>query len=172
MRIALYPGSFDPFHNGHLEIVETAAKMFDRVVVAPMRNPQKGTPLFTLDERTEMIQASVAHLGNVELESFSSLVVDLARRIGADVIVKGLRVSSDAEAELQQAQMNKAVAGVQTILIPSASEYSFIASKFVRDFARFGGADRVGSMVPGPVFCALKEKFSTSRPAAAGPVAR
>lgn len=160
MRIALYPGSFDPFHNGHLEIVEMAARMFDRVVVAPMRNPQKGVPLFSLEERTAMIEASVAHLTNVELESFSALVVDLARRIGADVIVKGLRVASDAEAELQQAQMNKAVAGVQTLFIPSASEHSFIASKFVRDFARFGGADRIGGMVPEPVFVALKEKFA------------
>jgi len=160
VRIALYPGSFDPFHNGHLEIVEMAARMFDRVVVAPMRNPQKGEQLFSLDERTAMIAASVAHLTNVELDSFSTLVVDLARRIGADVIVKGLRVASDAEAELQQAQMNKAVAGVQTLFIPSASEHSFIASKFVRDFARFGGADRIGTVVPEPVFVALKEKFA------------
>ena len=160
MRIALYPGSFDPFHNGHLEIVEMAAKMFDRVVVAPMRNLQKGEPLFTLDERLAMIEASIAHLDNVEMDSFSALVVDLATRIGADVIVKGLRVASDAEAELQQAQMNKAVAGVQTLFIPSASEHSFIASKFVRDFARFGGANRIGSLVPEPVFVALKEKFA------------
>jgi pantetheine-phosphate adenylyltransferase len=160
VRIALYPGSFDPFHNGHLEIVEMAAKMFDRVVVAPTRNPQKGEPLFTLDERLAMIEASIAHLDNVEIDSFSALVVDMATRIGADVIVKGLRVASDAEAELQQAQMNKAVAGVQTLFIPSASEHSFIASKFVRDFARFGGANRIGSLVPEPVFVALKEKFA------------
>ncbi|MGH9077321.1 MAG: pantetheine-phosphate adenylyltransferase [Acidimicrobiales bacterium] len=160
MRVALYPGSFDPFHNGHLEIVEMAAVLFDRVVVAPMRNPQKGPPLFTLDERAAMISESLAHLRNVELRSFSALVVDLARLVGADVIVKGLRVASDAEAELQQAQINKAVAGVQTLFIPSASEHSFVASKFVRDFARCGGAGRIGSMVPGPVFIALKEKFA------------
>lgn len=160
MRVALFPGTFDPFHNGHLEIVETAAKMFDRVVVAPMRNPQKGEPLFTLEQRLAMIEASVAHLPNVSLESFSALVVDLARKIGADVIVKGLRVASDAESELQQAQMNKAVAGIETLFIPCASERSFIASKYVRDFARFGGADRIGTMVPEPVFVALKEKFA------------
>lgn len=160
MRVALFPGTFDPFHNGHLEIVETAAKMFDRVVVAPMRNPQKGEPLFTLDQRVAMIEASVSHLPNVGLESFSALVVDLARTIGADVIVKGLRVASDAESELQQAQMNKATAGLETLFIPCASAHSFIASKFVRDFARLGGADRVGSMVPEPVFVALKEKFA------------
>ena len=111
MRTALFPGSFDPFHNGHLEIVETAAKLFDHVVVAPMRNPQKGDQLFDLEERKAMIAESILHLPNVTLDSFSALVVDLALRVDADVIVKGLRVSSDAEAELMQAQMNKARLG-------------------------------------------------------------
>jgi pantetheine-phosphate adenylyltransferase len=156
----LFPGSFDPFHNGHLEIVEIASGLFDRVIVAPMRNTQKGEPLFTLEERTQMITDSVAHLPNVTLSAFSSLVVDLARSVGADVIVKGLRVASDAEAELQQAQMNRRVAGIETLFIPSSSEYSFIASKYVRDFARFGGADRIGSTVPAPVLVKLKEKFT------------
>jgi pantetheine-phosphate adenylyltransferase len=160
VRTALFPGTFDPFHNGHLEIVETAAKLFDHIVVAPMRNPQKGEPLFTLEERRDMIAESVAHLPNVSLDSFSSLVVDLARRLGVDVIVKGLRVASDAESELQQAQMNKAVSSIETLFIPCSSEYSFIASKYVREFARFGGADRIGSMVPPPVFTKLKEKFA------------
>ena len=156
----MFPGSFDPFHNGHLEIVETAAKLFDHIVVAPVRNPQKGEPLFTLDERKDMIAESVAHVPNVSLDSFSSLVVDLARDLGVDVIVKGLRVASDAEAELQQAQINKAVSGIETLFIPCSSEYSFIASKYVREFARFGGADRIGAMVPPPVFTKLKEKFA------------
>ena len=160
MKTALFPGSFDPFHNGHLEIVEIASKVFDHVVVAPMRNTQKGEPLFTLQERMEMIAESVSYLDNVTLESFSSLVVDLARQVGADVLVKGLRVASDAEAELQQAQMNRRVAGIETVFIPSSSEYSFIASKYVRDFARFGGADRIGSTVPAPVLIKLKEKFA------------
>lgn len=160
MRTALFPGSFDPFHNGHLEIVETAAKLFDTLVVAAVRNPQKGEPLFTLEERTEMISDSVTHLPNVELASFSSLVVDLAREVDADVIVKGLRVASDAESELQQAQINKTVGGIDTLLIPCSSAYSFIASKYVREFARYGGLDRIGSIVPDPVFTKLKEKFS------------
>jgi pantetheine-phosphate adenylyltransferase len=161
LKTALFPGSFDPFHNGHLEIVEIASKIFDRVIVAPMRNTQKGEPLFTLQERIDMIAESVAYLDNVTLESFSSLVVDLARQVGADVLIKGLRVASDAEAELQQAQMNRRVAGIETVFIPSSSEYSFIASKYVRDFARYGGADRIGSTVPAPVLIKLKEKFAS-----------
>ena len=160
MRTALFPGTFDPFHNGHLEIVETAARLFDQIVVAPMRNPQKGEPLFSLQERMGMIADSVAHLPNVSLASFGSLVVDLAREVGADVIVKGLRVASDAESELQQAQMNKSVAGFETLFIPCSSEYTFIASKYVREFARYGGADRIGTIVPPPVFTKLKEKFA------------
>jgi pantetheine-phosphate adenylyltransferase len=160
LKTALYPGSFDPFHNGHLEIVEIASKLFDHVVVAPMRNTQKGEPLFTLEERIQMITDSVAHLPNVKLASFSSLVVDLAHDVGADVIVKGLRVASDAEAELQQAQMNRRVTGIETLFIPCSSEYSFIASKYVRDFARFGGAERIGATVPEPVLVKLKEKFA------------
>jgi len=155
----LFPGSFDPFHNGHLEIVEIAAKLFDHVVVAPMRNTQKGEPLFTLEERKQMITDSISHLPNVTLAFLSVLTVDLARELGADVIIKGLRVASDAEAELQQAQMNRRVAGIETLFIPSSSEYSFIASKYVRDFARFGGADRIGSTVPEPVLVKLKERY-------------
>jgi pantetheine-phosphate adenylyltransferase len=157
----LFPGSFDPFHNGHLEIVETAAKLFDHVVVAPMRNPQKGEPLFDLDERRAMIADSVSHLPNVTLDSFSALVVDLACRLDVDVIVKGLRVASDAEAELMQAQMNKAAASMETLFIPCSSSYSFIASKYVREFARYGGADRIGTMVPEPVFAKMKERFGS-----------
>ena len=160
MRTALFPGTFDPFHHGHLECVEIASKLFDHLVVAAMRNPQKGEPLFTLDERREMISESVAHLPNVTIASFSSLVVDLAREVGADVIVKGLRVASDAESELQQAQMNKAVSEMETLLIPCSFEYGFIASKYVREFARYGGADRIGTLVPAPVFVRLKEKFA------------
>ena len=160
MKTALFPGSFDPLHNGHLEIIETASGLFDSVVVAAMSNPQKGEPLFSLAERQAMIEESVAHLENVRTAFFTSLVVDLAREVGADVIVKGLRVASDFEYELQLAQMNEAISGVVTVFLPCASSRSFIASSLVREIARFGGAERVSSMVPPPVAKRLVEKFA------------
>jgi pantetheine-phosphate adenylyltransferase len=153
----LYPGSFDPVHNGHLEIVETASRLFDHVVVAAMRNPQKGEPLFDLDDRKAMLEESFAHLGNVEVTMFSSLVVDLCREMGTDFIVKGLRAVSDFESELQMAQMNHKISGVNTLFIPSASAHSFLASKLIREIARFGGD--VSDMVPRAVAVRLKEKY-------------
>ncbi len=157
MTSVLYPGSFDPVHNGHLEIVETASRLFDHVVVAAMRNPQKGEPLFDLDDRKTMLEESFAHLNNVEVTMFSSLVVDLARDMGTDFIVKGLRAVSDFESELQMAQMNHKISGVDTLFIPSASAHSFLASKLIREIARFGGD--VSDMVPKAVAERLKEKY-------------
>ncbi len=158
MTVVLYPGSFDPIHNGHVEIVETAARLFDSVVVAAMRNPQKGEPLFSLDERQELIEDSLAHLDNVSVTMFSTLVVDLARDVRAGFIIKGLRAVSDFESELQMAQMNKSISGVDTLFIPSASRNSFLASKLIREIARFGGD--VTTMVPAPVANRLKLRFA------------
>lgn len=151
----LYPGSFDPIHNGHLELIDIASRLFDEVVVATIGNPQKTTGLFSLAERGEMIAESVEHLPNVSSTTYSRLVVDLAREVEADFIVKGLRAVSDFESELQQSQMNLAVSGVHTVFIPSATEHSFVASKWIREIARFGGD--VTSMVPAPVAARLKE---------------
>ncbi|MDQ1403096.1 MAG: pantetheine-phosphate adenylyltransferase [Actinomycetota bacterium] len=159
MRTALNPGSFDPFHNGHLEIVETASELFDQVVVAVIRNPAK-TPLFTLEERLEMLTEALVPFDNVKIVAMKKLTVDVAKDVGADVIVKGLRVASDFEYELQQAQMNRAISGIETVFLPCASDSSFIASSLVRQIAQYGGADRVGSMVPPVVAARLREKFN------------
>lgn len=157
MTTALFPGSFDPFHNGHLEIVERASRLFDEVVVAVVRNPQKGQPLFPLEERKEMLQESLAHLGGIRIVSMAGLVVELARDVGADVIVKGLRAVSDFENEMQMAQMNQQLSGIETLFILSGSSQSFVASRLLREVARLGGD--VSSLVPAPVASRLKERF-------------
>ncbi len=158
VRIALIPGSFDPVHNGHLEVIERASRMFDEVVVAALRNPQKNEALFELDERQEMLEGSVAHLPNVRIVSVSTLVVNVARDVGAGVIVKGLRAVTDFENELQMAQMNKELSGVETLFLPTSSAHSFIASRLLREVARFGGD--VTAFVPKVVADRLVEKFA------------
>ena len=157
MTRVLYPGSFDPIHNGHVELAETAAGLFDEVVVATLANPSKGNGLFDLESRMSLIQESLEHLSNVEVTKFDGLVVDLAIEVGADFIVKGLRAVSDFEAELQMAQMNAALSGVQTLFLPSASRSSFLASRLIREVVRLGGD--VSPMVPPPVRQRLEGKL-------------
>ena len=161
MTKVLYPGSFDPIHNGHVELIETCAHLFDQVVVATMRNPQKGEPLFPLEERKQMIEESLSHLDNIEVVSFAKLVVDLAAEVGADFIIKGLRSTIDFESEISQAQVNLNVSGVHTLFLPSASANSAVASKYIRDIARFGGD--VSSMVPEPVAKRLADRLAEKR---------
>lgn len=157
MTRALFPGSFDPVHNGHLEVIERAVRVFDEVVVAVLRNPQKTEPLFSAAEREEMLGECVAHLDRVRIVSMSTLVVDVARQVGAEVIVKGLRAVSDFESELQMAQMNNHLSGVETLFLPTGSAHSFIASRLLREIARYGGD--IGAFVPEIVAKRLQEKF-------------
>jgi len=152
----LYPGSFDPLHNGHVEMIDTAARLFDHVVVAAVRNPSKDA-FFSLEDREAIMRESLQHLDNVSITTFSGLVVDLARDLGCDFIVRSLRVVTDFEVELQMAQMNMAVSGIDTIFLPPTSAHSFLASRFIREIARFGGD--VSSMVPPPVAKRLQERY-------------
>ncbi len=157
MTTVLYPGSFDPVHNGHIEIIEVAAGLFDEVVVAALRNPQKGEAMFDLAERSALLEESLSHLDNVRVVGFAKLVVEVAKDVGADFIMKGLRAVSDFESEMHQAHMNLAISGVHTVFIPSATTHSFVASKLIREIARFGGD--VTSMVPEPVAKRLAERY-------------
>ncbi|HEX7167712.1 MAG TPA: pantetheine-phosphate adenylyltransferase [Acidimicrobiales bacterium] len=160
MTTALCPGSFDPPHNGHIEVFEAAARLFDRIVVAPIRNYGKGEPMFTVEERIEMITESLSHLGNVDVVSMTKLTVDVAHDVGADYIVKGLRVAGDFEYELQMAHMNKKISGLETVFLPCSTQSSFIAASLVRDIARYGDPDRVKGMVPDAVLKRLHDKFA------------
>ncbi|MEO2171807.1 MAG: pantetheine-phosphate adenylyltransferase [Acidimicrobiales bacterium] len=157
MTRVLYPGSFDPVHNGHVEMVETAAGLFDEVVVAALINPSKDDAMFDLEERMALLDESFAHLSNVRTTMFDGLVVDLAGEVEADFIIKGLRAVSDFESELQMAQMNTAISGVQTLFLPTASRRSFMASRLIREVARLGGD--VSQMVPDPVRARLQDRF-------------
>ena len=154
---ALCPGTFDPVTNGHVDIVQRAAGLFDRVVVAVVENPAK-EPLFSVAERIEMLREALSGLGNVDVESFSGLLVDHARSRGVGVIVKGLRAVSDFDYELQMAQMNYKLATIDTLFMPTSPQHSFLSSSLVREVARFGGD--VSSMVPPAVAQRLKERFA------------
>jgi pantetheine-phosphate adenylyltransferase len=138
MRRAVCPGSFDPVTNGHLDIVGRASRLYDEVVVAVLVNESK-QGLFTIDERLDMLREVVKPYGNVRVEAFQGLLVDFCRAQGASVIVKGLRAVSDFDYELQMAQMNIGLAGVETLFMPTNPQHSFLSSSLVKDVAKWGG---------------------------------
>jgi len=137
--IAIYPGSFDPITLGHLDIITRGSRLFDHVVVVVSRNPGK-SPLFSVEQRMQQVQLSVAHLTNVEVDSFDGLTVTYARSRHAQVLLRGLRVLSDFEKELQMAHTNKTLSqDIETLFLSTSTEYSFLSSSLVKEIARFGG---------------------------------
>jgi pantetheine-phosphate adenylyltransferase len=152
MSVAMCPGSFDPIHLGHLDVIRQAHELFGSVVVVTMYNPTKPSGLFGLDERQAMVTESLAAeqgLGNVRVETFPGLAVDAARAVGADVIVKGVRNVTDFDVEMQMALTNHSVTGVRTVFVPCRPDLSFVSSRFIREIAQYGGA--VHHLVPAPV---------------------
>ncbi|MCX7568444.1 pantetheine-phosphate adenylyltransferase [Tumebacillus sp. DT12] len=161
MRIAVYPGSFDPLTNGHLDIAERGAKTFDKLIIAVMVNPHKN-PLFTVEERKELIREATQHLPNVEVDSFPGLLVNYARENGVSAIIKGLRAVSDFEMELQHATLNRRMfPEAETLFIPTAYNYSYLSSSIVKEIARHGGP--VSELVPPHVERQLREKYGIAR---------
>jgi pantetheine-phosphate adenylyltransferase len=159
IRRAVCPGSFDPVTNGHLDIIGRAAHLYDELVVAVFINQAKSS-LFTVEERRELLTDVTADYGNVRIDSFHGLVVDYCREHGISVIVKGLRAVSDFDYELQMAQMNRGLAGVDTLFMPTNPEYSFLASSLVKEIAKWGGD--VSSLVPPNVLKGLIERASAT----------
>jgi pantetheine-phosphate adenylyltransferase len=156
MSGAVCPGSFDPVTLGHVDVFERAAAQFDEIVVAVLINPKK-SGMFTADERMELIRESTAHLPNVRVESGTGLVVDFVTSRGLSAIVKGLRSGTDFEYELQMAQMNKHVAGVDTFFVATNPRYSFVSSSLAKEVAQLGGD--VSELLPEPVNARLRAKL-------------
>ena len=160
MITALVPGSFDPPTNGHIDVISRCAGLFDRVVVAVANNPSK-SPLFTAAERVALIEECCTAWPNVSAASFDGLLVDFVRKSGSNVIVKGLRVVTDFEYELQLAQMNRHLSGTVTLFVPTNPEFGYLSSSLVKEVASFGGS--VESLVPPSVAGALKERLGDER---------
>jgi pantetheine-phosphate adenylyltransferase len=156
LRRAVCPGSFDPVTHGHLDIIARAARLYDTVYVAVMINKSK-QGLFSIEERIALIEEVTADLGNVKVEAFHGLLVDFCKQRDIPAIVKGLRAVSDFDYELQMAQMNVGLTGVETLFVPTNPAYSFLSSSLVKEVAQWGGD--ISHLVPGPVLGALNAKL-------------
>ncbi len=162
MRRAVCPGSFDPVTNGHVDVIERAARLYDELVVAVLVNPGKAG-LFPVEERMALLREAVADLPTVRVDSFEGLLVDYCRAHGIPVIVKGLRAVGDFEYELQMAQMNRELAGVETLFVPTAPQVGHLSSSLIKQVARFGGD--VSALVPP----AVNDRLVALRPAGGAP---
>ena len=163
MITAIYPGSYDPVTFGHVDVITRAAGIFDRVVVGVVGNPQHKTPMFSLDERVAFLKDALTEVENVEVDVFSELVVEFARKWNAKIIVKGLRVISDFEWEFQMNQLNRTLAPeVETVYVMASPQVSFVSSSGVKEIAAFGG--NVDELVPQAVARRFRELFPDGRP--------
>ncbi len=161
--LAIYPGSFDPVTLGHLDIIERGCRLFAQVIVSVSRNPRK-MPLFSVEQRVEQIRQATQHLPNLEVDSFAGLTVAYARQRGARVMLRGLRVLSDFEVELQMAHTNKTLsdAAIETVFLAASTEYSFLSSSLVKEIAQFGGP--VHHLVPGHVALDIAKCYAKISP--------
>ena len=159
--VAIYTGTFDPIHNGHIDIIRRSVAMFDEVIVAVAYNPHKDAALFTPDERVDMIRETIRDLEpRARVDKFSGLSVDYAERIGAKVIIRSLRAVTDFDYELQMAQMNYSMAKVETMFMTTNPLYSFLSSSLIREVAKYGGD--VSGLVPEPVIGQLRARVAES----------
>jgi pantetheine-phosphate adenylyltransferase len=165
LRAAIYPGTYDPVTLGHVDIITRAAQIFDRVVVGVVREPSHKSVMFSVEERVEFLEAALGDQDNVEVDVFSELVVEFARRWGARTMVKGLRVISDFEWEFQMHHLNRTLApDIETVYLMANPQYSFVSSSGVKEVASFGG--NVDELVPAAVAARFKEMFPDGRPGA------
>ena len=165
--IAIYPGSFDPLTNGHLDLIERGSKIFDRLIVAILQNAEK-EPLFTLAERLEMLREMTRHMPNVEIDTFQGLLVDYAHRRGASALLRGIRAISDYEYELQMALMNRKLSpALETVFMMPAEAYTYVSSRLVKQIIQLGGS--VSGLIPPSVEERVRRKVlgTTAAPAAA-----